>query len=205
MWKTAGTSVWCHQPCSSISNSSSGLSLQANADQTAEQVLNVFVACVSATNTEYVREAEVSITLIHDMALGRVWSQTITLETLMLQEAYWQRCSMKSLQPVHRSTTVCHTPLACSQCHPLTQPPAHMYGRVTGRGCGLTERLLSSFIFWRLQHWILALIVDNEATLQQGQPTYSISRHACLQSQAQILNALKYSDCQKQFVLLWNN
>lgn len=43
------------------------------------------------------------------------------------------RSAMKSVQSAHRSTSVCHTPLACSQCHPLTQPSAHMYGRVTGR------------------------------------------------------------------------
>lgn len=42
--------------------------------------------------------------------------------------------SMKSLQPVHRSPTVCHTPVACFQCHPLTQPPSHMYGWATGGG-----------------------------------------------------------------------
>lgn len=66
--------------------------------------------------------------------------------------------SVRSPRPAHRRPTVCHTPVACFQCHPLTQPPSHMYGRATGGGPAihrLTERLLSSFILWRLQHWIL--------------------------------------------------
>lgn len=72
------------------------------------------------------------------------------------QEAYLKLCSMKSLYTVYKSTTVCHTPVACSQCHPLTQLPSHMYGLVTERGptsSRLTERLLSLCTVFRLQHW----------------------------------------------------
>lgn len=72
---------------------------------------------------------EVEVRLIDDSVPGRVWSQTITPDTP--QEARWQlqRVWSHSSQCTHRSTTVCHTPLACSQCHPLTQPSSHMYGR----------------------------------------------------------------------------
>ncbi len=110
------------------------IAVWAHIGQNQVQVLCVFAVCESMNSSLYAREVEVSTSLMYDMVLGRVWSQTFTPETLTARGAYWLCSSMKSLQPVHRSTTVCHTPVACSQCHPLTQPPSHMYGRVTGRG-----------------------------------------------------------------------
>lgn len=127
---------------------------------------------------QYVREAEVSDTLSYDMDLGRVWSQTVAPET------HHKTVQQYEVTPAgHRSPTVCHTPVACSQYHPLTHPPpiphVCMGCRTRAATSRLTERLLSSFILWRLQHWIL----ESQQTMKplfskHNQHTVHLDTHA---------------------------
>ena len=140
--------------------------------QTEVQVMDVSVACVTMNSTLYIREVEVR--LIYDLVLGRVWSQTITPETLRhkKQHEVIQQC-------IGAPLSVTHTGMFSVPSSDAATVPHVWTGYRTGAAISRpTEGLLSSFILWRLQHWILGVIADNEATLQQAQPTYSIFRHA---------------------------